>query len=229
MNNIAIIPARGGSKRIHLKNIKGFLGMPIIAYSIKAALASGAFDEVMVSTDDGEIAETAKAYGAKVPFMRSSENSSDMAATPPVLIEVVEGYAKRGAIYDNICCVYPCAPFVTAKRLRDGMEMLARERVDSVFTVARFSYPPQRCLVIRNGRVEMLYPENYSARSQDLEPLYHDAGQFYCVTRHALLTQKMLFCRSSLPIVLDDVEVQDIDTEDDWKAAEIKYRILYGL
>lgn len=229
MSCIAIIPARGGSKRIPRKNIRSFLGKPIIAYSIDAALSSGVFDEVMVSTDDSEIAEIAKAHGASVPFFRSSETSTDTAATAPVLIEVLEEYSKKGMHYEHICCIYPCAPFVTADRLREGIDMLLSRRADSAFTVVKFSYPPQRCLVIRHGRVEMLHPENYSSRSQDLEPLYHDAGQFYFAKSEELKTGGKMFCKYSLPIVLPDCEAQDIDSEDDWKAAEIKYGILNGI
>ena len=151
MSSIAIIPARGGSKRIPRKNIRDFFGKPIIAYSIEAALASGIFDEVMVSTDDEEIAKVAQEYGAKVPFFRSEENSGDMAMTVPVLIEVLQEYEKIGRVYNYLCCIYPCAPFVTAGRLKEGMELLRSSGADSVLPVVRFSYPPQRCLVIRDG------------------------------------------------------------------------------
>jgi N-acylneuraminate cytidylyltransferase len=228
-NAIAIIPARGGSKRIPRKNIKDFLGKPIIAYSIEAALASGIFDEVMVSTDDEEIAEISKKYGASVPFFRSAEMSTDMAMTIPVLIEVLNEYEKLGRCYEQLCCIYPCAPFVTAARLKEGMDLLLSSGADSVLPIVKFSYPPQRCLVIRNGAAEMLYPENYNVRSQDLEPIYHDAGQFYCSKAESLKTELKLYCKRTLPIVLTDSEVQDIDTEEDWKEAEIKYRILKGI
>ena len=226
MSCLAIIPARGGSKRIPRKNIRDFLGKPIIAYSIEAALASDIFEEVMVSTDDGEIADTAKEYKAAAPFFRSAETSSDTADTVSVLIEVLANYAKHGKYFEFICCIFPCAPFVTAERLREGMEKLITLKADSVFPVVKFSYPPQRCLVIRNSRVEMLHPANYNARSQDLEPLFHDAGQFYFIRSETLQTERKVFCANSLPIILPENEVQDIDTEDDWKAAEIKYQMI---
>ena len=227
--NIAIIPARGGSKRIPRKNIKDFLGKPIIAYSIDAAMNSGAFNEVMVSTDDDEIAEVAKEYGASVPFYRSAEMSTDMAMTALVLIEVLDEYDKRGKIFEHVCCLYPCAPFVTPDRLKEGMELLMKSGADSVLPIIKFSYPPQRCLVIRDKGVEMLHPENYNVRSQDLEPLYHDAGQYYCLKTSSLREEEKLYCRHTLPLILTDSEVQDIDSEDDWKEAEIKYRILKGM
>jgi N-acylneuraminate cytidylyltransferase len=225
MNNIAIIPARGGSKRIPRKNIKDFLGKPIIAYSIEAALESGVFDEVMVSTDDRNIAEIAQKYGAKVPFFRSAETSTDMAMTAPVLIEVLDEYENRGQSFDNVCCLYPCAPFATPERLREAMKLLNDSEADSVLPVVKFSYPPQRCLVIRDGKTVMLYPENYNARSQDLEPLYHDSGQFYCIKSTSLRTEGKLICGDTRSVILSETEVQDIDTEEDWKMAEIKYRL----
>jgi N-acylneuraminate cytidylyltransferase len=226
LSSIAIIPARGGSKRIPRKNIKDFLGKPIIAYSIDAALKSNVFDEVMVSTDDEEIVEISKKYGASVPFFRSEELSNDMAMTVPVLIEVLEEYEKFGKSFAQVCCLYPCAPFVTPERLIESMALLRNSGADSVLPVAKFSYPPQRCLVIRKGKTVMLNPENYNIRSQDLEPLYHDAGQFYCLKTAALREEEKLYCENAYSIILSDNEVQDIDTEDDWKEAEIKYQIL---
>ena len=226
--NIAVIPARGGSKRIPRKNIRDFLGKPIIAYSIKAALESGVFSDVMVSTDDEEIAEISIKYGASVPFYRSTEMSSDMAMTAPVLVEVLHEYKNRGNIFKSICCIYPCAPFVTSTRLKEGMYLLSSSGEDGVVPVVKFSYPPQRCLVIRDSMLNMLWPENYDKRSQDLEPIYHDVGQFYCLKVNSLLEQQSLFCKRSLPIILSENEVQDIDTEEDWKEAEIKFQILRG-
>ena len=226
LRKLAIIPARGGSKRIPRKNIKTFLGKPIIAYSIEAALASEVFDEVMVSTDDAEIADVARQYGAKVPFFRSPEMSNDMAMTAPVLIEVLQEYDKLGEKFNYVCCIYPCAPFVNVIRLKEGMELLIEKGCDSVLPVVKFSYPPQRCMVIRDGKAQMLYPENYNVRSQDLEPYYHDVGQFYCLKSESLIKEEKLFCNKTLPIILNESEMQDIDTEEDWKIAEIKYRIL---
>ena len=226
MKTIAIIPARGGSKRIPRKNIKDFLGKPIIAYSIESARASGVFDEVMVSTDDGEIAEISKQYGASVPFFRSRELSNDMAMTAPVLMEVIKEYEKRGQFFDQICCFYPCAPFVYSQRLKESISVLENSGCDSVFPVIKFSYPPQRCLIIRDGKTSMLHPENYNVRSQDLEPYYHDAGQFYCLTKAALFAEQRLICTNTKSIILTELEVQDIDTDDDWRIAEMKYKIL---
>lgn len=226
MSNIAIIPARGGSKRIPRKNIKEFLGKPIIAYSIEAALSTDLFEEVMVSTDDNEIAEISIKLGASVPFLRSAETSSDMAATAPVLIEVLDEYKKNDRSFSNVCCIYPCAPFVTSERLREAMMLLEESGADSIMPIVKFSYPPQRCLIVRNNRVEMLYKENFNSRSQDLEPLYHDVGQFYCAKVDSLIKEQRLLCKRTLPIILTDSEVQDIDNEDDWVEAEIKFRIL---
>ena len=224
--SIAIIPARGGSKRIPRKNIKFFLDKPIIAYSIEAALSSGMFDEVMVSTDDEEIAEISKKYGASVPFFRSDELSNDEAGTAPVLIEVLENYKLKGKNFKYTCCIYPCAPFITSKRLKEAMSLLVSYNADSVLPITRFSYPPQRCLVLRNDKAVMLHPENYNMRSQDLETLYHDAGQFYCLKSTALINEKKLTCANTLPLILPDIEVQDIDTIQDWEVAEMKYQIL---
>lgn len=226
MKKIAIIPARGGSKRIPRKNIKDFCGKHIIAYSIQAALDSGVFDEVMVSTDDQEIAEIALSYGAKVPFMRSAEMSSDMAMTAPVLIEVVNEYKKLGKEFQFVCCIYPTAPFISAQLLKTSMELLLKENIDGVIPIVKYSYPPQRCLVIRNNRAEMLYPENYNIRSQDLEPIYHDCGQFYCLKTESLLEQKSLFCQNTIPVIIPEMGAQDIDNGEDWKIAELKYKSL---
>lgn len=226
MKKIAIIPARGGSKRIPRKNIKEFIGKPIIAYSIEAAIKSGVFDEVMVSTDDIEIAEIAKKYGAKVPFFRSPEMSNDMAMTAPVLIEVLNEYKKLEKNFEYCACIYPCAPFINPQRLTEGMNLLVESGMDSVLPVVKFSYPPQRCLVIREEKVQMLHPENYNVRSQDLEPYYHDVGQFYCLKSSSLIKEEKLYCENTLPVILPESEVQDIDTEEDWKIAEMKYKIL---
>ncbi len=228
MSTIAIIPARGGSKRIPRKNIKEFCSKPIIAYSIEAALQSGVFTEVMVSTDDQEIAEIAQRYGAKVPFMRSPEMSSDMAMTAPVLIEVMNKYKELGKVFEQLCCIYPTAPFISAQRLNQAMTLLISEKVDGVLPIVQYSYPPQRCLVMRENRAKMLYPENYNVRSQDLEPIYHDCGQFYCLRTDSLFAEQKLFCQNTLPIVIPESEAQDIDNEEDWKMAEIKFRMLRG-
>ena len=179
MRTIAIITARGGSKRIPRKNIKPFLGKPILAYSIEAALQSGLFDVVMVSTDDEEIARIAKEYGAEVPFFRSEATANDFATTNDVLLEVLEEYEKRGQQFDIACCLYPTAPFVTGNKLKDCMESLCSSDADTLIPVVAFSYPPKRGLVIRNNRLYFEQPEYVDVRSQDLETIFHDAGQFY--------------------------------------------------
>jgi len=229
MNAVAIITARGGSKRIPGKNKKDFLGKPIICYSIEAALASGVFEEVMVSTDDEEIAEIAKAAGASVPFMRSADTADDYATTDDVLMEVLEEYEKRGKVFDYMACIYPTAPFVTAKKLQDALQILRDNNASGVMPVVQFSFPPQRGMAIRNGRLEYCQPENALVRSQDLEPMYHDCGQFYVYN-----VEKYRACKGELPdgyfpIEVSDLEVQDIDNMSDWKLAEIKYGMMKRL
>lgn len=224
--SIAIIPARGGSKRIPRKNIKPFLGQPIIKYSIDAALNAGCFDEIMVSTEDPEIASIAQSLGAEVPFIRSKENSDDYAMTADVLKEVILEYKKVGREFEYLCCIYPTAPFVSPERLKNAMSLLKEKGADSVLPVTAYSYPIQRSLKIDDGRAVMLWPENYLKRSQDLMPVYHDCGQFYCLKTSSLLEQMKLFAEYTVPIILPALEVQDIDNEEDWKIAEIKYRIL---
>lgn len=226
--SVAIITARGGSKRIPRKNIKEFLGTPIIGYSIRAALAAGCFDDVMVSTDDEEIASVARSFGATVPFMRSPENSNDFSGTAEVLQEVVLEYRQRGVRFDHLCCIYPTAPFVTAEKLHRGMSTLWETGADCVLPVVQYSYPIQRSLKVENGRAVMLWPENYQARSQDLIPVYHDCGQFYCMKVTSLLEQMKLFAVDTVPMIMPESEVQDIDSAEDWKIAEIKYCAQYG-
>jgi N-acylneuraminate cytidylyltransferase len=226
MKNIAIITARGGSKRIPRKNIKDFLGKPIIAYSIAAALAAGCFDEIMVSTDDPEIAEVARSYGAKVPFFRSEENANDFATTAEVLIEVLNEYKQRGELFEFVCCLYPTAPFVTAEKLRLAYSLLLQTGADSVLPVVRFGYPIQRALKIEEGRLSLICPEHLNSRSQDLIPTYHDSGQFYLLRVDRFLKSRNLFAEYTVPIVLPEAEVQDIDTEEDWKIAEMKFGIM---
>lgn len=225
MKNICIIPARGGSKRIPRKNIKEFLGKPIIAYSIEAALKSGLFDEVMVSTDDEEIAAIAKQYGAKVPFLRSAETANDFATTADVLLEVLAKYRELGQEFDNLCCLYATAPFVKAERLRECYDLMQGE-IDSAFTVVEYSYPIQRSLVKDGSLIRMAYPEHKNSRSQDLEKHYHDAGQFYFSTVKNLEENKFLWGAHTAPLVLSELEVQDLDTMTDWKLAEIKFRLI---
>lgn len=224
--SIAIITARGGSKRIPKKNIKDFCGKPIIAYSIEAALDSGVFDEVMVSTDSEEIAEIAKQYGAKVPFMRSEKTADDFATTADVLLEVLDQYGARGENFSIMSCIYPTAPFVTAERLRQAYEIIQNdETIPSLMPVVPFSYPPQRGYIMDNGRLQIKQPEYLNTRSQDLETIYHDAGQFYFYRVKEYLQYKGQYTTGVYPLVLSDMEVQDIDNETDWKMAELKYHL----
>ena len=228
MKNLAIIPARGGSKRIPHKNIKKFLGKPIIAYSIEAAIKSRLFDEVMVSTDDNEIVEIAKQYGAKVPFMRSNKTSDDFSTLAEVVLEVAEKYEYAGGKYDNICCVLSTAPFITFKRITEAYDKFREGTLDSVCPVVAFSYPVLRALEFDNDKkLRMTNPEYLNSRSQDLKPAYHDCGSFYWVKTEALKKEKTLLCENGSAIILPETEVQDIDTETDWKLAEIKYHFLH--
>lgn len=223
MTSIAIITARGGSKRIPKKNIKEFYGKPIIAYSIESALKSEIFDEVMVSTDSEEIAEVARRYGASVPFLRTKENSNDFATTADVLIEVIGEYKRRGILYDTIGCIYPTAPFVTASKLTEAMKTLKRTEANCIMTVVQYSFPPQRAFVIREHILKYQYPEYERTRSQDLEPVYHDCGQFYIIRTEALLKAHSLIVPNTIPYLVSNTEVQDIDTISDWAIAETKY------
>lgn len=226
MKTAAIITARGGSKRIPGKNIREFCGKPIIAYSIEAALASGIFDTVMVSTDDEKIAETAREYGAEVPFFRSKETANDFATTNDVLLEVLEAYEKRGICFDIACCIYPTAPFVTAEKLKDAVGRLMDCDADTLIPVVAFSYPPQRAMVVREGRLVFEYPEYLDSRSQDLEPHFHDAGQFYVFRTGAFRKNRRLMVGNILPYEISELEVQDIDSRTDWEIAEMKYRLM---
>ncbi len=220
---IAVITARGGSKRIPKKNIKEFCGKPILAYSIQAAIESQLFDEVMVSTDSKEIADIAIEYGASVPFMRSDETANDYATTNDVLREVFSEYENRGQHFDIAVCIYPTAPFITAQKLRDAVKLM-EDGADAVTPVVRFSFPPQRAFVVRDGRLQYQFPENALKRSQDLEPIYHDCGQFYALRVSNILENVKDI--TSTPMIMPETEVQDIDTEEDWKIAEMKYRMM---
>lgn len=224
--SVAIITARGGSKRLPRKNIRNFLGKPIIAYPIAAALHAGCFDEVMVSTDDREIAKIAECLGAKVPFLRSAAMANDFATTADVLVEVLKEYCQRGEQFAYGCCIYPTAPFVTAEKLRAGHELLLKTGADTILPVVRFSSPIQRALKIEDNRLSMIWPEHIHTRSQDLTPAYHDSGQFYFFQVKRFLETHNLFGEYTVPIELPESEVQDIDTVEDWKIAEMKYQIL---
>ncbi|MBK8368410.1 MAG: pseudaminic acid cytidylyltransferase [Bacteroidetes bacterium] len=229
MSNIAIITARGGSKRIPRKNIKYFLGKPIIAYSIETAIKSGLFDYILVSTDDDEIAEISKQYGAKVPFMRSKQNSDDFSGTADVILEVLNDLQKTGKQFDNACCIYPTAPFITKENLSDAYQLLMHKKLDSVFPICAFSYPIQRALKIDDSKTIMVWPENINKRSQDLPATYHDAGQFYWMNVNTFLKKKKLFTNETGSIILNELQVQDIDNETDWKLAEMKYELLQSI
>lgn len=221
--NVAIITARGGSKRIPKKNIKKFCGKPIIAYSIEAAIKSGLFGEVMVSTDSEEIANVAKSYGASVPFFRSKSTSDDFASTVDVLKEVMEEYQKRKEQFEWIFCLYPTAPFITPFMLREAMNTLLNSSADSLMAVARFGCPPQRALRIEKGKLKYIYPEYERARSQDLETEYHDCGQFYICKAENIQIYGSLLTSNTIPFVIEEQNVQDIDNISDWYIAELKY------
>ncbi len=224
MKSIAVITARGGSKRIPKKNIKDFCGKPIIAYSIQAALASGLFDEVMVSTDSLEIANIAKKYGASVPFMRSDATSNDYADTIDVLLEVLQNYKELGKEYDVFCCIYPTAPFITPNKLKASLCLLKDTDVYNVIPMVPFSFPPQRGM-IRNGKfIKPAYPEHIDKRSQDLEEVLHDCGQFYWCKTKEFLDNPDILSNHTVPFIISEMEVQDIDNISDWELAEIKFK-----
>lgn len=224
MKPIAIITARGGSKRIPSKNIKDFCGKPIISYSIEAAINSGIFDEVMVSTDSDEIAKIALEYGATVPFMRSKENSNDYSDTTDVLNEVLDCYSELGKHYEEFCCIYPTAPFITAKKIIDSYKLLKNDEVYNVVPMVAFSFPPQRGMIVENGLTVPADPAHINMRSQDLEEIIHDSGQFYwCKTKEFKKNGNILFNHTK-PFIVSELEVQDIDNYSDWLLAEIKYK-----
>lgn len=223
---VAIITARGGSKRIPHKNIKDFCGKPIIAYSIQAALESGIFDEVMVSTDNEEIAKVALQYGANIPFMRSVKNSDDFATTTDVLEEVLDSYESMNITYTHGCCIYPTAPFVTAKKLKDARQLMTEKDVDTVLPIVSYSFPPQRAIKLAQGYAVMCEPENLNKRSQDFETIYHDCGQFYFFSVKRLRQNGKLMGDKVWPVIVHECEMQDIDNENDWKLAELKYQVL---
>lgn len=225
MSSIAIIPARGGSKRIPRKNIRPFLGKPIMAYGIDAALQSGLFSDVMVSTDDTEIADVARQHGATVPFLRRAETADDFATTADMLAEVLGQYAQQGQVFDYACCLYPTAPFVTPDLLRLSFSTLTDHRFDTVYPVQRFSFSIQRAVRLVDGRLNWLQPEHALTRSQDLEPAYHDAGQFYFFDVAAFQRSHQLITDNSGGVVIAEMAAHDIDTEEDWRVAEFKFRM----
>lgn len=226
MANLCIIPARGGSKRIPRKNVRDFLGKPIIAYSIEAAIRSDLFDEVMVSTDDLEIAQIAQSYNAQVPFLRSEENANDYATTADVLVEVLNRYQDKGQTFDCVCCIYPTAPFITSQKLKEGYNLLTKNNFNSVFPIIQFAFPIQRAVRIINDHVSFIQPEFALTRSQDLERAFHDVGQFYWISSKWFLAHKQLISSNTGAIVISELEAQDIDNETDWKLAEIKFKLM---
>jgi pseudaminic acid cytidylyltransferase len=228
MNRIAIITARGGSKRIPRKNIRPFHGKPILAYGIEAALQSGLFEEVMVSTDDEEIAVVARQYGATLPFLRSQQTSDDYATTADVLLEVLTQYKTMNQDFGYACCIYPTAPFVTAEKLQEAFRQLQANKADVVFPVVKYSASIWRSLTMQpGGRLAFNWPEHALKRSQDLPDAYYDCGQFYFFSVPLFLQNKSLLTANTFGIPVPEMEVQDIDNEDDWKMAEAKY--LYAI
>lgn len=225
--NLCVVPARGGSKRIPRKNIKEFYGKPMLAWSIEAAIASECFDRIIVSTDDDEIADVSRKIGAEVPFMRPAELAGDYLGTTEVIAHAVQWQNDHGAVTDNVCCIYPTAPFVQAKDINQGLDFLLRSKADFAFSVTSYAFPIQRAIrITQDERVEMFQAENFSARSQDLEKAWHDAGQFYWGKASAWLERKMIFRSNAVPIVLPRHMVQDIDTPEDWKRAELMFSAL---
>lgn len=225
---ICIIPARGGSKRIPRKNIKDFWGKPMIAYSIKAALKSGCFDRVIVSTDDLEIAQVAKTFGAEVPFMRPDELANDYAGTLSVIKHAIEWFEEHESKPSEICCLYATAPFVQASSIKQAYKQLQTTQADYCFSVTSFAFPIQRAIKItQQQRIEMFFPEYFNTRSQNLEEAYHDAGQFYWGKAEAFKQLKPIFSEHASPFILPRHLVQDIDTQEDWLRAEMMYQVLH--
>lgn len=222
--SVCIITARGGSKRIPRKNVREFCGKPMLAYSVECALESGIFDTVMVSTDDAEIAEVARAYGAEVPFMRSEATSNDYATTADVLREVLDEYKARGTGFDTMCCLYPTAPFVRASELKEAAAMI-EAGATSVIPVTSFDFPPLRGFKVgEDGSLAYAFPEYAMTRSQDLPEMVHDCGRFYFANTCAYLEQGAFAMPGCKPLFIDPRLVQDIDDESDWALAETKYK-----
>tara|TARA_R110002111_G_scaffold145581_1_gene212061 strand:- start:14290 stop:14991 length:702 start_codon:yes stop_codon:yes gene_type:complete len=227
MSTVAIIPARGGSKRIPRKNIKEFCGKPMIAWSIEAAQKSGCFDRIIVSTDDAEIAEVARQFGAEIPFMRPAQLSDDYTGTIPVIRHAVEWLGENGSPVSRACCVYATAPFVSAEDLKRGLDLLQSEACSYAFSVTSYAFPIQRAIRITpEGRVTMFNPEHFQTRSQDLEEAWHDGGQFYWGTTQAWQEERPIFSAGAVPVKLPRHRVQDIDTPEDWVRAEWLFKAM---
>lgn len=226
---LAIIPARGGSKRIPRKNIKVFHGKPIIAWPIQAAIASKCFDRIIVSTDDEEIAEVAKSYGAEVPFIRPQELSDDYTGTVPVVAHAIEWLKLHGETTSEACCIYATAAFIEASDLQNGLQKLKSSRADYAITVTSYPFPIQRAIrIITESRITMFQPEHCYTRSQDLEAAWHDAGQFYWGKAESWLTHQAIFLADTVPITLPRYTVHDLDTIEDWKEAEILFNYIHN-
>lgn len=224
---VAIIPARGGSKRIPRKNVKEFRGKPMIAWSIEAAKASGCFDRIIVSTDDEEIAETARMWGASVPFVRPSELSGDYTGTLPVIRHAVEWLDENDTSVDYACCLYATAPFTSVDDLQKGLALIRHGQCSYAFSVTSYAFPIQRAVrITEHGRVTMFNPKHFNTRSQDLEEAWHDAGQFYWGTSEAWREEQPLFGEGSIPVKVPRHRVQDIDTPDDWARAEWLFKAM---
>lgn len=227
MNRVAIIPARGGSKRIPRKNIKEFCGKPMIAWSIKAVKASGCFDRIIVSTDDREVANVAEQWGAEVPFIRPKNLADDYTGTLPVIRHAVQWLNDNELAVDYVCCVYATAPFITPEDLRRGWELIQQTGASFVFSVTSYAFPIQRAIRIKgNGRVAMFNPGQFNTRSQDLEEAWHDAGQFYWGTTKAWQKESSIFTEAAVPVELPRYRVQDIDTPEDWTRAEWMFKAM---
>ena len=229
MSIIAIITARGGSKRIPKKNIKEFYGKPMLAYAIESAKEAGIFDEIMVSTDSVEIAEVAKLFGASVPFMRSARTSDDYATTYDVLEEVLAEYKRDGKIFDYVCCIYPCVPFLSSRTLLNAYNQMSNAQANAIMPVCKYPVPIEWAMRLNDG---YLYPDDASKqliRSQDLKSAFYDTGMFYFCKSSVLLEKKTLVPPETQGYIIDEKECQDIDTPDDWKMAELKYKLLKGV
>jgi len=226
---LAVIPARGGSKRIPRKNIKLFCGKPMLAWSIEAARRSGCFDRIVVSTDDEEIAAVARQCGAETPFMRPEGLANDHAGTIPVVHHAVDWFIASGQRPEAVCCLYATAPFVMPADLQRGLQVLQAETCDYAFSATSYAFPIQRAFrVRRDGRAEMFQPEHFHTRSQDLVEAFHDAGQFYWGSADAWTAERPIFSAEAVPIVLPRHRVQDIDTPEDWTRAEWLFKAMHG-
>lgn len=221
-NNLCIIPARGGSKRIPGKNIKEFLGKPIIAYSIETAVKSGLFETVMVSTDDTKVGEIAREFGAEVPFLRSTRNANDFAPLKDAIDEVIQYYKNEGRCFDKVCCILPTAPLLQIKDLKSSLRLMDEKMFDSIRPIVKYNYPIQRALKLIEGEVKMNQPEYFLSRSQDLEEMYHDAGMFYWMK-----FDKGLDGGNKGGFVINSLFTQDIDEIEDWEIAEFKFNFLF--